>query len=67
MQRSPMRCPACGIPTILKKVKSSRDAKVDYDICPTCHGIWLDGGELEAIGEMSAVTAIGDLIRFLLK
>ncbi|HXC50860.1 MAG TPA: zf-TFIIB domain-containing protein [Candidatus Limnocylindrales bacterium] len=23
--------------------------KVSVDVCPTCHGIWLDNGELETI------------------
>ena len=53
--------------TFLAVVKSARDAKVDMDICPTCHGIWLDGGELAAIREMSAFTALADLLRFLMK
>ena len=67
LQRAPMRCPFCGIPTVMKKVKSPRDRKVDYDICPSCHGIWLDGGELAAIREMSAFTALADLVRFMFK
>ncbi|MBL8955713.1 MAG: zf-TFIIB domain-containing protein [Myxococcaceae bacterium] len=62
-----MRCPSCGIPSVMRKVKSPRDRKVDMDICPSCHGIWLDGGELAAIREMSAFTALADLLKFLLK
>jgi Zn-finger nucleic acid-binding protein len=67
VQRAPMRCPSCGIPTIMQKVKSARDKKVDMDVCPSCHGVWLDGGELTAIREMSALTALADLVRFIVK
>lgn len=67
LQRAPMRCPSCGIPTVMEKVRSERDRKVDMDICPGCHGVWLDGGELAAIREMSALTALADLVRFILK
>jgi len=38
-------CPSCG-PTILKaKVVDG----VEIDLCPACHGIWLDAGELDSI------------------
>ncbi|NUQ11307.1 MAG: zf-TFIIB domain-containing protein [Gemmatimonadaceae bacterium] len=26
------------------------EAKIEIDACPTCRGVWLDQGELEAIG-----------------
>jgi Zn-finger nucleic acid-binding protein len=67
LQRAPMRCPSCGIPTVMRKVKSPRDRKVDMDVCPTCHGVWLDGGELAAIREMGPFHALTDLVQFLFK
>jgi Zn-finger nucleic acid-binding protein len=33
----------------MEKVVSQEDPKVVMDVCPTCRGVWLDGGELEAI------------------
>lgn len=31
---------------------------VQFDMCPTCRGVWLDRGELEKLMEQSAATAI---------
>lgn len=67
LQRQPIRCPACGIPTVMRKVVSPRDKRVVMDNCPMCHGVWLDGGELTAIREMGAFTALADLVRFVLR
>ena len=67
LQVAPIRCPACGIPTVMRKVPSPQDKKVIMDVCPTCHGVWLDGGELTAIREKGAFAAVADLVRFLLK
>jgi Zn-finger nucleic acid-binding protein len=67
LQVKPIRCPGCGIPTVMRKVPSPQDKKVIMDVCPTCHGVWLDGGEMTAIREKNALSAMADLIRFLLK
>ncbi len=67
LQVSPIRCPGCGIPTVMRKVQSPSDKKVVMDVCPTCSGVWLDGGELTAIREKGAFAALADLVRFLLK
>ena len=40
-----MRCPRCG--GTLKE--ESFDNNVHIDRCETCHGIWLDAGELEQL------------------
>lgn len=39
-----MRCPVCKEPMIVVE----HDA-VEVDYCVTCHGIWLDAGELELL------------------
>jgi len=51
-----LRCPEHPN-RIMKKYKHPKDEDVIYDQCPTCRGIWLDKGELEAIQEQ----AIGSL------
>ena len=33
----------------LTRVCSARDRAVVIDVCPVCHGIWLDGGELRKL------------------
>ncbi len=47
MSREPTRsCPVDGS-TLLKEHKN----EVLMDRCPTCQGVWLDAGEIEAIKE----------------
>jgi len=33
----------------LLRVYSSMDRSVTLDVCPDCHGIWVDGGEFEKL------------------
>ena len=33
---------------------------VEIDVCPDCHGAWLDGGELERLKDKSEVGYTGD-------
>ena len=40
-------CPTCSATTV--PVNYGGDTGVIIDRCPECHGIWLDGGELEKI------------------
>ncbi len=40
-------CPRCGFLT--EPVPYERDASLELDRCPRCHGLWLDRGELQAI------------------
>jgi Zn-finger nucleic acid-binding protein len=47
-QLRPIDCPNCGESPMLK-AQSRRERAVTMDLCTACHGIWLDGGELEAI------------------
>jgi len=39
-------CPRDGATLQLREEKG-----VSIDVCPTCHGIWLDAGEMESIFE----------------
>ncbi len=40
------RCPKCGDKLIIRLIN-----EVEIDECPSCHGMWLDKGELEALSE----------------
>lgn len=43
---SPMVCPSCG------DVMDAEDAAgVELDVCLSCHGVWADAGEIEALIE----------------
>ena len=44
-QAAHMRCPKCGT-----RLSSHTLHDVSLDECPSCHGVWLDAGELEALG-----------------
>ena len=52
-QLTALFCPSCTDHPLMKKVEHRRDEKVIMDFCENCHGIWLDGGELEAIQKES--------------
>jgi rhomboid family protein len=41
------RCPRDN--SDLLRVYSSIDRSVTLDVCPDCHGIWVDGGEFEKL------------------
>ena len=41
-----MKCPVCKEPMIVLELN-----EVEIDYCPSCGGIWLDGGELELLIE----------------
>lgn len=47
-----MICPACQ-----SELKMSERSGVEIDYCPSCRGVWLDGGELDKILERSAAPA----------
>ncbi|HVO27699.1 MAG TPA: zf-TFIIB domain-containing protein [Candidatus Margulisiibacteriota bacterium] len=44
-EATPMTCPRDGTP-----LNSHTLHDVSVDECPSCHGMWLDAGELEALG-----------------
>jgi len=41
------RCPKCNTP--LEAREYAHCSKIQIDVCPEGHGLWLDGGELRAI------------------
>ncbi len=45
-QAALMRCPKCGA-----KLESHTLHGVSVDECPSCHGVWLDAGELDHLGK----------------
>ena len=54
-QLVPLSCPACSSGENMVKAQAEREKRVTIDMCISCGGIWLDGGELEAIrGEASS-------------
>ena len=62
-QLTALNCPFCSDHPMMKKAEHPRDEKVIFDFCERCEGIWLDGGELEAIQKESWVSAIVNLFR----
>ncbi|MEA2626667.1 MAG: uncharacterized protein QOD06_2712 [Candidatus Binatota bacterium] len=45
------RCPRCGTRLVAKQVDG-----VEIDECPSCSGVWLDKGELEALSRRDSKT-----------
>lgn len=41
-----LNCPRCK-----KAMEKIKKADVVIDICPKCHGMWLDEGEMEKLAE----------------
>jgi Zn-finger nucleic acid-binding protein len=65
VQAREIHCPRCRPHLTLKKVKNERDRHVLLDVCEQCQGVWLDGGELEAIQRMGLVRMLVDAVRFI--
>lgn len=42
-----MKCPKCGADLVEQPV-----GHVKLDTCPSCHGVWLDQGEIDLIQQM---------------
>ncbi len=61
-------CPRCGDGTKLVRREYGGKRKVNIDACPTCGGIWLDGGEIKELrrrGIVNIKDKIGDTVPFL--
>jgi len=61
-QLTALNCPHCHGNPMMKKAEHPRDEKVILDYCENCDGIWLDGGELEAIQKESWFAAVFGLL-----
>lgn len=55
-------CPRDG-----DKLEARTEHDVTIDICPTCRGIWLDEGELEAINKKEDEAGVTRWVRSLLR
>ena len=49
------KCPRCSDGTLLAKKEYRGKYKIDVDMCPKGHGIWLDGGEIEGLRKRGLV------------
>lgn len=56
-----MKCPKCGA-----DLAEQEHGPVKVDVCPDCHGMWLDNGELEMISGADQ-GAIGGFIKDIFK
>ncbi len=56
-----MKCPKCG-----NDIEEQTVGHVKVDVCPACHGMWLDAGELEMITKVKD-SAIGGFLKDVLK
>lgn len=65
-QLIPLYCPDCEDHPMMQKTEHTRDHHVIMDFCPECNGIWLDGGELEAIQKENVLYTVGRFFRWLL-
>jgi len=57
-----MRCPKCG-----QELSSTKLGGVEVDVCPGCHGMFLDDGELEKLVEERGRGAFGSALASLRK
>lgn len=64
-QMKELCCPTCEDKPVLEKRIHDRDDKVIFDYCPSCKGIWLDKGELEAIQKENWLKTMGRLFRWI--
>ena len=66
VQLKALKCPSCSLSPYLEKADHHRDKRVVFDYCPSCKGIWLDGGELDAIQKENWALTIGKFFRWLI-
>jgi uncharacterized protein len=55
------KCPRCADGTAMDKVKSKN---VLIDMCKKCHGVWLDGGEIQHLRHRALVNISDFLYSF---
>lgn len=66
-QMEPLICPNCSDKRLMDKIEHKRDRRVIMDVCPKCHGVWLDPGELDAIQHETWGSMLLKLYRWLVK
>ena len=49
------KCPRCADGTMLIKSEYKGKHKINVDVCPKGHGIWLDGGEIHELRKRGLV------------
>ena len=49
------KCPKCGNGTLLLRQAYKGKHKVNIDVCPKGHGLWLDGGEIKKLRKRGLV------------
>jgi uncharacterized protein len=58
-----MKCPKCGA-----ALEEREHHGVKIDVCPDCHGMWLDQGEIDILSKVTAQNPgsrmVQDLIQF---
>ena len=64
-QNIPLNCPSCNNLQLMRKSDHPRDKHVIIDFCPSCKGIWLDKGELEAIQKENWTITTGRILKWL--
>ena len=55
-----MKCPTDQT----ELTRQTYEADIEVDVCPSCHGMWLDRGELEAIEEKIENDYIEEMNKF---
>ncbi|MEK7401722.1 MAG: zf-TFIIB domain-containing protein [Gemmatimonadota bacterium] len=57
-----MKCPKCGA-----DLKEETHGHVKIDVCPDCHGMWFDAGEVELMkhGQKGAAGIMGSFMDLL--
>ena len=59
------KCPRCADVTLLLKHAYKAKHKINADVCPKGHGLWLDGGEIEKLRNRGMVN-LHDQLEFYL-
>ena len=54
-----MNCPLC----IEQTLEVHRRSDIEIDVCPNCHGVWLDRDELERLMGADASTGRASLVQ----
>lgn len=59
-------CPHCGGDGHMTRIHDLARPEIVMDTCPVCYGIWLDGGELDALTAQSPGLTLKEFVREML-